>query len=136
MLATTANSTSIHFGVGHMCHRHNQIFSMDHVDHCDGLKGCKNIRSYARRLKEQHLLEWEPEERAKAIAEFALLTLQMKNLENNSQISLVQTQPPSQHIKTGRGRGRPKKITQIAETCTKMTTFFRPDREAGNSNKK
>jgi hypothetical protein len=58
----------------------------------------------------------------------------MKNLENNSQASLVQTQPPSLYIKTGRGRGRPKKITQIAGTCTKMTTFFRPDREAGNTN--
>ena len=23
MLASTANSTSIHFGVGHLCHRHN-----------------------------------------------------------------------------------------------------------------
>jgi len=70
----------------------------------------------------------------KAIAGFALLTLQMKNLENNNQASLVQTQPPSQYIKTGRGRGRPKKITQITETCTKMTTFLRPDRETGNSN--
>ena len=90
--------------------------------------------SYAKKLKEQHILEWEPEGRVKAIAEFALLTLQMKNLENNSQASLVQTQPPSQYIKTGRGRGRPKKITQIAETCTKMTTFFRPIREASNIN--
>ena len=75
MLATTANSTSIHFGVGHMCHRHNQIFTMEHVEQCDGLTGCNNIRSYAKRLKEQHILEWEPEERMKAIAEFALLTL-------------------------------------------------------------
>ena len=53
---------------------------MEHVEQCDGLTGCKNIRSYAKRLKEQHILEWEPEERVKAIAEFALLTLQMKNL--------------------------------------------------------
>ena len=52
MLATTANSTYIHFGVGHMCHRHNQIFTMEHVEQCDGLTGCNNIRSYAKRLKE------------------------------------------------------------------------------------
>ena len=52
MLATTANSTSIYFGVGHMCHRHNQIFTMEHVEQCDGLTGCNNIRSYAKRLKE------------------------------------------------------------------------------------
>ena len=75
MLATTANSTSIYFGVGHMCHRHNQIFTMEHVEQCDGLTGCNNIRSYAQRLKEQHILEREPEERLKAIAEFALLIL-------------------------------------------------------------
>jgi hypothetical protein len=61
MLATTANSTSIHFGVGHMCHKHNQIFTMEHVEKCDGLIGCNNIRIYAKRLKEQHILEWEPE---------------------------------------------------------------------------
>ena len=75
MLATTANSTSIYFGVGHMCHRHNQIFTIEHVEHCDGLTGCNNIKTYAKRLKEQHILEWEPKERMKAIAEFALLTL-------------------------------------------------------------
>ena len=57
----------------------------------------------------------------------------MKNLERSNQASLVQTQPPTQYIKTGRGRGRPRKIDQIAESCTKMTAFFRPDRETGNS---
>jgi hypothetical protein len=34
---------------------------MEHVEKCDGLIGCNNIRSYAKRLKEQHILEWEPE---------------------------------------------------------------------------
>jgi len=34
----------------------------------------------------------------------------MKNLESINQASLVQTQPPSQYIKKGKGRGRPKKI--------------------------
>ena len=59
MLATTAKSNSIHFDVGHMCHKHNQIFTMEHVEDCDGLLGCNNIS--AKRLKEQHILEWEPE---------------------------------------------------------------------------
>jgi len=58
----------------------------------------------------------------------------MKNLESSNQAALVQTQLPSQYIKNGRGRGRPKKIDQIAETCTKMTAFFRPNRGAGNNN--
>jgi len=56
----------------------------------------------------------------------------MKNLESINQASLVQTQPPSQYIKKGKGRGRPKKI-YIAETCTKMTAFFRPNRGAENN---
>jgi len=43
-----------------------------------------NIRKYARRLKEENIREWEPEERLKAITEFALLTIQMKNLEHTS----------------------------------------------------
>ena len=50
-------------------------FTMEHVEQCDGLTGCNNIRSYAKRLKEQLILEWEPEERVQTIAEFALLTL-------------------------------------------------------------
>jgi hypothetical protein len=57
MLGNTTNSTSIQFGMGDMCHKHNQIFTIEHVENYDGLVGCKNIRSYAKRLKEQHILE-------------------------------------------------------------------------------
>jgi len=37
MLASTSNSTSIHFGVGHLCHRHNKTMTMEHVEQCDGI---------------------------------------------------------------------------------------------------
>jgi hypothetical protein len=37
MLATTANSNSIHFGMGHLCHKHNTIFTLDHIEECDVL---------------------------------------------------------------------------------------------------
>ena len=37
MLATTANSISIHFGMGHLCHKHNKIFTLDHIEECDVL---------------------------------------------------------------------------------------------------
>ena len=29
MLATTSNSTSTYFGLGHMCHKHNKLFTME-----------------------------------------------------------------------------------------------------------
>ena len=84
MLATTSNSTSIHFGLDHMCRKHNVLFTMEHVEACSEIQGCDNIRKYAKRLKEENIREWEPEERLKAITEFALLTIQMKNLEHTS----------------------------------------------------
>jgi hypothetical protein len=80
MLATTANSTSIHFGMGHLCHKHDKLFTLEHIGECDTLSGCERIREFSNRLKEQPLLEWEKEERLSAIGAFALLTLQMKSL--------------------------------------------------------
>jgi hypothetical protein len=80
MLATTANSTSIHFGMGHLCHKHNKLFTLEHINECDTLSGCERIREFSNRLKEQLLLEWEKEERLSAKGGFALLKLQMKCL--------------------------------------------------------
>ena len=50
MLAATANSTSLHFGLNHMCRKHNVLFTMENVEGCDEISGCGNIRKYARRL--------------------------------------------------------------------------------------
>ena len=66
MLATTANSTSIHFGMGHQCQKHNQLFTLDHISECNELVNCVKIKEYASRLKVQHILEWEKEERTQA----------------------------------------------------------------------
>ena len=95
--------------------------TMEHVEQCSEIVGCKNIRTYAHKLKEVHILRWEPEERHAAILEFALLTIQMKNLETTSQAPLVQTHRPGQYIKTGGRRGRPRKQDQVAQTCAKVT---------------
>jgi len=75
MLAATANSTSTHYGFGHMCMKHNKLFTLEHIETCDEMSGCTNIRRYANRLRSQHILDWEPEERHAAILEFALLTV-------------------------------------------------------------
>ena len=80
MLAATANSTWVHFGFNHMCRKHNVLFTMEHVEQCDEITGCSNIRKFARNLKEQNIRDWDVEERRQAIAEFASLTLQMKYL--------------------------------------------------------
>jgi hypothetical protein len=37
MLATTPNSTSINFGMGHFCHKQNKLFTLDHIEKCDVL---------------------------------------------------------------------------------------------------
>ncbi len=89
MHATTANSTSIHFGMGHHCHKHNKLFTVDHLEECDALQNCEKIREYANRLKQQHILEWERDERLHAIAVFASLIIQMKNLTEQRRIALV-----------------------------------------------
>ena len=75
MLATKTNSTSIHFGMDHMCHRHNVLFTLEHIVECDALDNCDKIREYSNRLKVQHILEWEKEERLVAIAQYASLTV-------------------------------------------------------------
>ena len=67
MIGSTANKTSIHFDMNHMCHLHDVLFTIDHVLECDQIQGCDDIRRYAERLRRQHILEWEEEERLMAI---------------------------------------------------------------------
>jgi hypothetical protein len=52
MLATTSNSTSVHFGMDHMCNKHKCLFTLEHIEQCDALSGCQDIRKYANKLKE------------------------------------------------------------------------------------
>ena len=85
MLAATANSTSVHFGFNHMCRKHNVLFTMEHVERCDEITGCCNIRKFAKKLKEQNIRDWYAEERKQAITEFASLTVQMKHLQESKQ---------------------------------------------------
>jgi hypothetical protein len=62
MLATTANSTSVHFGMNNLCKKHNK-------------SGCQDIRKYANKLKDSHISKWDKEERWHGIALFAYLTI-------------------------------------------------------------
>ena len=89
MLATTSNSTSVHYGMDQMCHRHKRLFTLDHIETCDQRTGCQKIRTYANKLKEKPLLDWDKQERFDAIAAFALLTIQIQNLAAQKEITLV-----------------------------------------------
>ena len=80
MLAATGDSTSIHFGMSHLCHKHKKLFNLEHMETCDGLKGCEEIRKYANMLKDDHILDWSKEDRLQGILLFASLTLQIQNL--------------------------------------------------------
>ena len=75
MLASTGNSTCIHFGFNNMCLKHNRLFTLEHVEACDCLQGVQDIRKYANKLRDEHILSWSSDERLKGIAVFALLTL-------------------------------------------------------------
>jgi hypothetical protein len=125
MLATTANSTSVYFGMNHMCKKHNQLFTLDHVESCDAFQGCQDIRKYANKLKDQHILDWEKEERYHGIALFAYVTIQMQNLKECKEATLVSTETPV-YVKTGRRKGRPKKTKEIAKTNSTIKQFFAP----------
>ena len=50
--ATTKNSTSVHFGFGHKCHKHDRLFDLEHIGTSDELSGCADIAKYAKMIKE------------------------------------------------------------------------------------
>ncbi len=63
-----------------MCKKHQVLFNLEHIEKCDSLIGCKDIRKYANKLKDQHILDWDKKDRLHGIALFAYLTVQMQNL--------------------------------------------------------
>ena len=94
MLATKANSTSIHFGMGHQCNKHQVLFITHHICECDTLTNCMKIRDYANKLKVKHFLDWKKQERMDAIGAFESLVVQMQNLTQQHRATLVQTARP------------------------------------------
>jgi len=62
MWATTKDSTSVHFGFGHRCHKHGKNFDLEHVRTCNMLEGCRDIDKYARMIKEGgNIRAWDQE---------------------------------------------------------------------------
>jgi hypothetical protein len=77
-------------------------------------------------LKQQHILDWDKETRMVAITDFALLTIQLQNLAEAKEMTLVQTAPPTTYVRKGGKVGRPSNAEKVAKTNTKINEFFPP----------
>ena len=76
MLATTRNSTQMHFGFGHMCQKHRKLFDLEHLRTCDQIEGCPDIERFAKRIKEgENIRDWEEEELLQCIAQYTSLAM-------------------------------------------------------------
>ena len=124
MWATTKDGTSVHFGFGHRCHKHNRMFDLDHIRNCSEISGCPDIAKYAKMIKEGgNIRLWDQEVLATSILQYTQLALQLANLTARSQASLVHT-PTKKKAPTGNKRGRPKAADVIARTNLKVDQFF------------
>ena len=125
MVATTANSTSIHFGFGHMCEEHKCLFDLDHIQKCDQLTGCGKVPEYAAKLKETPFIEWDMNEKFDAISAYALLIAELHNLTVHKRARMVNNRPVKEYVKTGKKRGRRSNAERTAERNTTLYQFYR-----------
>ena len=125
MQATTANSTSIHFGFGHWCVDHNCLFDLDHIKVCDQLIHCERVPEFAAKLKETPFIEWDLELKFEPIKAFALLVAQLHNLTETKLARMVNTKPAREYVRTGKKKGRRSNAEKLAETNTSLLQFYR-----------
>jgi hypothetical protein len=123
--ATTKDSTSVHFGFGHKCHKHGRLFDLQHIGTCSDLSGCSDIARYAEMIKKgDNIRNWDQEVLADAVIQYTQLALQLANLTATNRASLVQT-TVAKKAPTGNRRGRPKASEVIARTNHRMDEFYR-----------
>ena len=135
MWATTKDSTSIHFGFGHKCHKHGRLFDLEHVRTCSELTGCPDIAKYAQMLNgDTNIRLWNQEVLADAILQYTQLAVQLANLTARNLASLVHT-PSKKKAPTGNKRGRPRATEVIAKTNHKVDDFFRKKAPQVNSDR-
>ena len=59
---TTKDSSSVHFGFRHRCHKHGRNFDVEHVRTCSLITGCQDIDKYAKMIKEGgNIRSWDQE---------------------------------------------------------------------------
>ena len=123
--ATTKDSTSVHFGFGHKCHKHGRLFNLEHIRTCSELSGCPDIAKYAQMIKGGNNIRlWDQEVLADAILQYTQLAVQLANLTARNLASLVQT-PVKKKAPTGNKVGRPKATEVIAKTNHKLDDYYR-----------
>ena len=123
--ATTKNSTSVHFGYGHKCHKHDRLFDLENIANCDLLSGCPDIAKYVKMIKEGgNIRLWDQESLADAIIQYTQLALQVANLTATNRVVLVQTHI-TKRAPTGNRRGRLKATEVVARNNHKMDEFYR-----------
>ena len=60
--ATTKDSTSVHVGFEHRCHKNGRIFDLEYVRTISDITGCKDIDNYAKMIKEGgNIRSWNKE---------------------------------------------------------------------------
>ena len=92
MWATTKDSTSIHFGFGHKCHKHGRLFDLEHVRTCSELSGYPDIGKYAPMLMgDTKIRLWKQEVLADCILQYTQLAVQLANLTPKNLATLVHT---------------------------------------------
>ena len=135
MWATTKDSTSIHFGFGHRCHKHGRLFDVEHIQSCSEIEGCRDIAKYAQMLKgDTNIRLWKQEVLADAILQYTHLAVQLANLTARNLASLVHT-PAKKYAPTGNKRGRPKATEVIAKTNHKVDQFFQRKAPSANADR-
>ena len=125
MWATTKDSTSIHFGFGHRCHKHGRMFDLKHIQNCSEIKDCRDIAKFAQMLKgDGNIRQWDQEVLADAILQYTHLALQLANLIAKNLATLVHT-PTNNRVPNVNKRGRPKATEVIARTNYKVDDYYK-----------
>ena len=106
MWATTKDSTSIHFGFGHRCHKHGRLFDVEHIQNCSEIQDCRDIAKYAQMLKgDTNIRLWKQEVLADAILQNTHFAVQLANLTSRSLAPLVHTPAKKYAPKAASGAG-------------------------------
>ena len=87
MLATTRDSTDVHYGFGHMCQKHRRLFDLQHLEQCDQIEGCPDVGRFAKRIKDgENIRDWEEGELLSCIAQYTSLALQLDALTREHRV--------------------------------------------------
>lgn len=112
MWAATRNSTSVHFGTGHRCIKHNKQFDLAHLQKCNLISGCEKVKEVAASIKASNLREWGQIDLTEAVVLFKSFSLQISQLISEQEaVETTDVKKPYVPAQSGRkeeGRGPPK----------------------------